>query len=178
MIMTDNNKGLILRQLMTYGTIIGVLTILTSLISNFLGGDSFSETNNGASSFMVFIMGFGIYFSLRHFSRKIINSNLSFGKYLAYGTIIGVFFSILYSAYLVVYIKFLNPETLTFFKDVLKEQYSGMGLPEAQSEFAINMASQPMFLFFSFFISYTFWTAFITLMFDIINLIIPKPKNN
>lgn len=177
--MEENDKLFTLRQLMLYGAIIGVLLIFNAIMLSKMGINIlFNTEERFITNLQPLIIGFGIYFSLRHFSYKIIKERLKFGKFLGFGIIIGAFFSLIYSFYLVVFVTKISPDTLQVFEQIMLDQNQTIfNLPEEAIDQAIKLMTNPIFLFITFLFSTTFWAAVFSLMFAVFNLIIPKPKN-
>ncbi|MBN2663487.1 MAG: DUF4199 domain-containing protein [Bacteroidales bacterium] len=176
--MEENEKLFTLKQLMLYGAIIGVLLILNALMLSRMGINILLNTEEKfITNLQPLIIGLGIYFSLKHYSYKIINERLKFGKFLGFGIIIGAFSSIIYSFYLVMFVTYISPDTLVIFKEMMIEQQTVFNFPEEALEQAVQMMTHPIFLFITFVLSTTFWSGVFSLMFAIFNLIIPKPKN-
>lgn len=177
--MEENDKLFTLKQLMLYGAIIGVLLILNAVMLSRMGINILFNTEESfITNLQPLIIGLGIYFSLKHFSYKIINERLKFGKFLGFGIIIGAFSSFIYSFYLVIFVTYISPDTIQIFKEMMLDQNQTIfNFPEEAIDQAIQMMTRPIFLFITFLFSTTFWAAVFSLMFAIFNLILPKPKN-
>ncbi len=175
--MEKTDKAFVFRQLMTYGTIVGVLLVINSLFLSFAGINEFTNTEGSfLTNLKPLIIGLGIYFSLKHYSSKILGEQLKFGKFVLYGVVIGVFFSVIYSVYFVIFVKYIDTTTISALKDLIIKQYESMELPQNQISIAIDLMTKPIFLFFSYFISNIFMAAIFSVMFAVFNLILPKPK--
>jgi len=176
--MEENDKLFTFRQLMVYGAIIGVLLILNAFLLSSMGINIlFNTEEKFISNLQPFIIGLGIYFALKHYSYKIMGEHLKFGKFLLYGIIIGSLFSFIYAFYLVIFVKYISPESIIIFEQMMIEQNETIfNFPEEAINQAINMITQPVFLFFTFFVSTVFWAGVFSLMFALFNLILPKPK--
>lgn len=175
--MENIDKKLILRQLMTYGTIIGVLLITNAIILHSFGINDFINTDQRfITNLKNIIMGLGIYFALRHLSLKIIKDKINFGKYILWGIIIAIFFAILYSIFFVIYTKSIAPQTIQILQKNIIEIYKQMNIQSQYIEIGLKMFKNPIFLFLSNLISTTLIATTYTLIFAILNLILPKPK--
>lgn len=177
--MEENDKLFTIRQLMVYGAFVGVVLILNAFLLQNMGINILFNTDERfITNLQPLIIGLGIYFSLKHFSYKILKERLKFGKFLLYGILIGIFFSFIYSFYLVIFIKYISPESINVLEEMMiKQNETSFNFPEDALEQAIKIITQPVFLFFAFFFSTTFWAGVFSLMFGVFNLILPKPKN-
>ncbi len=177
--MQEEDKTLILRQLMSYGAIVGMVLIGNALMLNFMGINIIlNQDATFLTNLQPLIIGFGVYFSMKHFSAKVVMQPLKFGKYSLYGLLTSLFFGLIYGLYLVVFIKYISPGTLSSLTQMITDQYKQVNVPQEIVNQVIPMVSQPIFLFFMFFTSVVFWGFIFTLMFAFLNLILPKPKNN
>lgn len=180
--MTENiDKGFIVRQLMTYGAIIGVITIIYSLILFATGTNEFiGENDSFTANLRVIIVGLGIFYSIRHYSDKILKERIKFWKFILYGTAIGFFFSIIDSAYFVVFANYIAPETIDKMMELAKPQYIQLGFSDTDLEMVTNVLKKPFTLFFTFLVQNTLLSAVYSILFAILytfmNSILPKKK--
>ena len=137
--MNDNtDKGLIIRQLMTYGSIIATITIVYSLILYSTGNNEFipKEDSDFLTNLRILIIGLGIFYSVKHLADKILQKKLTFGQFLSYGVLTGVFFGILDSAYFLIFTQYIAPSTLNNFFALITPQYNELGIPQEQIDMA------------------------------------------
>jgi len=175
--MDKTTKELITRQLMTYGAVIAVLVILNSYVLHMTGVNEF--TNKEPSFFQnlrALILGMGIFFSVKHISEKVLNITISFGQYLLFGTMIGLFFGIIDSFYFVVFVKYIDPSTLTEIIEFTSEQYSMFDFSADEMSLMTNMMSKPFVLFFTNIFSDILISFIYTLFFAIIHIAINSLK--
>lgn len=165
-------RSLITRQLMTYGAIIAVLVVANSYIL-FLNG--VNEYTNVQPTFFqnlrVFILGTGIFFSIKHLSEKILKIKVSFGKFLLYGLLIGLFFGIIDSFYFVIFAKYIDPSTLDSLIEITKEQYAKFQIPLNDLDLMAQMMNKPIVLFFTNIFSDIVLSFVYTLFFAALNMI-------
>ncbi len=179
--MNDNSeKGYITRQLMTYGAIIGILTTAYSLILFATGTNEFIPKQNESllGNLRQFIIILGLIYSLKHLSDKVIKAKLTFSKYLLYGTGIGFFYSIIDSAYFVIFLNFLAPETLNFYIDSVNEIFKNSVLTADEISLIIQKLQKPFTLFISYLFSNTIliavFSVFIAFINSLTSAILPK----
>ena len=178
------DRGTKIRQFMTYGAIIGTLTVIYSLILYATGTNEFivNEKESFFANLRVVIVGLGIFYSVRHFSEKIINNKLSFIKFVLYGTTIGFFFSVIDASYFVVFTRYIAPSTVELLYQGAEAQYAAIGLSNTDFETALTIMKKPFSLFIVYLISNTALTAVYSIMFAILyslmNLILPKKQQN
>lgn len=175
--MDKTTKGLITRQLMTYGAIISVLVILNSYILHING---INEFTNREPSFMqnlrVLILGMGIFFSVKHISEKVLKITISFGQYLLFGTLIGLFFGVIDSFYFVVFIKYIEPNTLEAIIEFTSNQYAMFDFSAEEMTLMTDMMSKPVVLFFTNLFSDILISFIYTLFFAILHVAINSLK--
>lgn len=168
--MSENiDKGLITRQLMTYGAIIGVITIVYSLILYASGTNEFLSNENESffATLRPIIVGLGIFYSVRHLGEKVLKQKISFGRFIFFGTAVGVFYAIINSAYMVVFLKYVSPSTLTSMLEATKEVYATWNLP-IDSNLISEMIQKPIMIFMSQLFGDIMISAFYSLIFAIL----------
>ena len=176
------DKGTKIRQFMTYGAIIGTITIVYSLILYSTGINEFivSEKESFISNLRVIIVGLGIFYSVRHFSEKILQSKISFFKFIFYGTTVGFFFSIIDASYFVIFTKYIAPSTIDLLYQGAETQYLAFGISNSDVDTALTLMKKPFSLFLIYLFSNTALTAVYSILFAILysfmNLILPKKQ--
>ncbi len=175
--MDREEKILITRQLMTYGAIISVLVIANSYILYLNGVNEYTNTQPSFfQNLRVFILGMGIFFAIKHLTEKILIRKISFGQYLLFGSLIGVFYGIIDSFYFVIFAKYIEPGTLQSLINISKEQYKMLQLPTNQLDMMVQMINKPIVLFFTNIFSDILITFFYTLFFAILYVIMNNIK--
>ena len=170
-------RSLIIKQLMTYGAIISVLVIANSYILFLNGVNEYTNTQpTFFQNLRVFILGTGIFFSIKHFSEKILKERVSFGKFLLYGILIGLFFGIIDSFYFVIFVKFIEPSTLDSLIEITKEQYTKFQISGYDLDLMSQMMNKPIVLFFTNIFSDIMLSFVYTLFFAILNMIMNSLK--
>ncbi|MBN2893905.1 MAG: DUF4199 domain-containing protein [Bacteroidales bacterium] len=164
-----NDKGLITRQLMTYGAIIGIITTVYSLILFSSGINEFTPSPDAPfiAGLRPIIVGLGIYYSVRHLATKILKIRLKFGKFLLYGILIGLFFSIIDASYYVIFLKYISPSTLDKILETSSELYKSWNIPY-DAEMAKNIMSKPFVLFMVQLFGSTFQATVYSLIFAVL----------
>ncbi len=149
--MNDNiDKNLIIRQLMTYGTIVGTLLIGYALLMYVSGINIFlaKEDSTFLESLRPLIYGLGIFYSVRHLSIKVLQKDFSFKQFLGYGILVGVFSSILTATYFTIFLLYISPETLSTILKTTTEMYADLNVA-FDADMMLNFMQQPILLFFT-----------------------------
>lgn len=172
--MENVEKSFIIRRLMTYGAIIGVAVVLLYLIAYKTGTNLITDTSNSfIAQLPMFIIIIGIYFSLRNLGATI-QKRLNFGQFILFGGLIGVFYGIIFSAFVVVFFIKIAPETFKIFDGML-EMLNKMNFPQDIVESEMKMIKQPVFIFISYWFAAAIQSFIISFFFALLNLILPKP---
>ncbi len=148
--MNDNiDKNLVLRQLMTYGAIVGTLLIVYAILMYVSGVNIFvaNEDSSFLESLRPLIYGLGIFYSVRHLSLKVLNKDFSFKQFFVYGSLVGVFSSILTATYFTVFLLYISPGTLSIILEATTEMYAGLDVA-FDADTMMNFMQQPILLFF------------------------------
>ncbi len=163
---------------MTYAAIIATLVILNSYILHLKGINEFTNRNpNFWQNLRVIILGTGIFISIMNLMNKVLHKRISFGQYLLYGTLIGLFYGIIDAFYFVIFAKYIDPTTISTMIEISKEQYAQLGFPSDMANMVVGVLNKPIVLFFSDWFSDILISFFYTLFFAIFYIILPKPKN-
>jgi hypothetical protein len=115
------NKYSIVTNAMNFGAMIALTLIAISLILYFANlYDAFlSLLKLYSQPVMLLLLRWavlitGMVLGSLYFRNKILNGAITYGKALVAGTLIGVFFSIIMSFYVYVFIKYVEPNTITY----------------------------------------------------------------
>ncbi len=175
--MEKEEKSLIIRQITTYGTIIGALIIVNSIILFLQGINEFTNTNPSFfQNLRILIAGGGIFFSMRHLTDKILERRISFGQYLLFGLGIGLAFGIIDAFYFVIFVKYLDPSTIENMLKITAEQYTQLGFTEDQISVIETTMQQPVALFFSYLFADLLNAFIYAFFFGLFYIILPRPK--
>ena len=179
--MDNEQKKLIINQLIKYASIISVLVVLNSLFLYKKGINVYLNTEeNLLFNLKILIVGLGLFYSMNHLSFRVLRKRLSFGQYLLYGSLLSVFYAVPMAIFFAVYIIKLAPETINSFKEALQQMQSQMPAIYSQvqmTQIADVFYHSPIFLFFSGFLMEFVDMFFYTLLFGLFYIIFPKPKN-
>ena len=175
--MEKAEKNLIIRQITTYGTIIGFLLVLNSI---FLYLQGINEFTNMQPSFLqnlrMFIIGGGIFFSIKHLTDKILQQRISFLQYLLFGVAVGLSFGIIDAFYFVIFVKYIDTSTIDTMLKFVIEQYSQLGVSSDTLALLQTSMHQPITQFFSFLFSDIIQTFIYSFFFGLFYIILPRPK--
>lgn len=179
--MEKKDNSLIFNYLVKYASIIAILVIANSYILYLNGINEYTNTNpKFIYNLKVIIIGTGIYIALNNLSYRVLRVKFSFGRYILYGLIMGIFYGILISFYFVVYVKKMAPETLTYYLNLYDTVQIPKSMnidPEYVKEMAKQMLQSPIVLFFSNFIGEVVSFVLYSLLFGVFYIIFPMPKN-
>jgi len=166
----NNDKGLIIRQLMTYGAILGSIMVVYSIIIHLTGRNGLIPDENTPmwANLRVVIVGLGIYYSVRHLADKILKQRLSFLKFVFFGICVGFFYSIIESCYFVIYINYISPQTKELMIQIAQKQLIEMNISNYDEEYIRQIMNRPIAVFFGYLFSGTFGATLYSLIFGLL----------
>lgn len=128
-----------LKSAMTHGAIIGAILISYSVILYIAGYNQFNPSKQFNILGMIpnLLMIAGIVWAQINFRDKVLNGNITYGKSLGYGTFLGVFFGILQTFYLIIFMLFIDTDVLQYIYDVSEQAMIEQGLSTADIDTAM-----------------------------------------
>src|SRR3989304_4526424 len=136
-------KPSLLQFTMTYGAILGIVSIIFSVILYITGYMPYNFKRMGVTLLinLVILIVFMV-MGTRTYRDKILNGTISYGRTLLIAMLIVAFSTIIGSIYTFVFNLFIDPEYVNKVfeatKSSLYDSLSNMGLPEAQIEQSID----------------------------------------
>lgn len=109
---TTKNKRIDLKQVMTYGAIIGGVVVLLSLLVYISG----QYGNSGLGLIIDAIFIGGLIYSIKHYRENVLNGAITYGKCVYIGVLVSMFAGFLMSAYLYLLLSYdtqLREQTFT-----------------------------------------------------------------
>jgi hypothetical protein len=136
-----------LKSSMTNGAIIGAALIVYSLILYLVGINEFNP-NREFSIFSIvpyIIIITGIVWGQIFYRDKVLNGNITYGRSLGYGVMLGVFFAILQTFYLIIFMKFIDTDVLQYIFDITEQSMIDQGLSTADIDKSMVMVKKMTF---------------------------------
>ena len=137
----------LLRSSMTHGAFIGIALIAYSLLIYLLGIDLYSPAAEYKSlSYVIYIIiNVGIFISIKVYRNSELDGYISYGKSLGYGTLTGLFASIIYTLYIIILFKFIDPSLLEFILDVTEQGLIDQGFSNTEITQSMPIARRIVF---------------------------------
>jgi hypothetical protein len=161
--MNMEEKKSMLKPAMNSGAITGIILIIYSLVLYFVG----AATSKFAGNFNILFLAVFIFIFTKTYRDKECKGIITYGQSLGYGTLIGLFASIILAFFLFIELKLIDPSLVDKMMDMAREQAMAKGLPEEQFEKGMAMMKwtmTPAFLSFSSILAYTFFSFIISLI--------------
>lgn len=108
-----------------------------------------------------------VYYSMKTWRDQHLGGSISYSQALGYGVLVMFFASILFGFYNIIYINYLDPESIQRSMDFLEETYYAQGRSEEQIEMLLEVASGMQTPFIQA-ISTIFGTTFLGLLISLI----------
>ncbi len=147
----------------SHGLAVGMLLVLIALIS---WKGSFEE-----AGWMRYLNWFAIigslYYSMKVWRDRFMGGVIKYGQALGYGVAVMFLASIIFGFYNIIYMNYLDPDSVARSLEMLEESYYEMGFSEARIEMAMEMASAlqtPVFQAFSTVFGTTLMGTFMSLI--------------
>ena len=159
----ENNRTLLWKTAASHGLVVGMLLVFIAIII-WIG-------NVGATGGMrilnwLVIIG-SIYYSMKVWRDKFNNGVIKFSQALGYGVAVMFLASIVFGFYNIIYMNYLEPNSVVEAMDLLEETYYEMGFSEERVELAMEMAGTlqtPLFQAFSTVFGTTFMGFIVSLI--------------
>ena len=151
-----NEKKSPLIASMNSGAITGIILIIYALILYFIGAAS-SKT---AGYFNILILAACIFFSSKMYRDKEKGGIISYGQSLGFGTLVGLFASIILAFFVYIELKIIDPGLIDKQMDIAREQALNRGASEEQFEKGMEMMKWMMTPTFSAIMTILFSTFF------------------
>jgi len=136
-----------LKSSMTHGAIIGAALIVFSLILYIAGYNEFNPNRKfGVLSLIPYIIMIGgILWGQINYRNNNLNGNITYGYSLGYGVMIGVGFAIIQTAYILIFMKFIDKDVLQYIYDVTEQSLIDQGLTTADIDKSMVMVKKMTF---------------------------------
>jgi hypothetical protein len=156
-------KRSLLQNVMNYGLITGLIIVAYSLLIYIIG-----QSLNQALSYVTFIiLAACIYLFTKQYRDKENDGFLPYGKGFNVGLLTGLFAGILLAFFTYIEITLIDPTIIDKQLDLMQQKLLQKGMPEDQVEQMMEMSKKyttPGKMFFSSIVSFTFWSALISLI--------------
>ena len=136
-----------LKNSMTHGAIISLVLVTYAIIIYLLDINLYNPNTKYKflSYFSYIIIALGIYFSTKNYRNTQLEGYIKYGQSLGYGTLTGVFSSIVYSLYVIVFFKFIDPDILQYIFDITEQQLIDNGLSSVEIDQAMQISKKIIF---------------------------------
>lgn len=126
-----------MNAIMNYGTLYGILIIVTSLVFYILG---FEQDNTAVSIINLVITIGGLFFFMNKYKSDVTNGFISFSKSFRSGILISLFGAILSGFYNWIFMSFIDPGVIDKAKETAYERAISGGQTEEQAIAQLEMA--------------------------------------
>jgi ethanolamine transporter EutH len=161
--MGNYNQNDIYKNAANFGLILGLVVVMASLISYFIG----SVNNIVASYIPIVFSAVAITFGTKNLRDKFQNGYISYARALGSGVLIALFGAVIQSFYTYVFFTYISPESLTTMFDTMEQTLISQGQDEEQINAAMQMSKQfmgPVSIAISGVLSATFWGFILSLI--------------
>jgi len=135
------------RNAMNSGLIIGGVVIIYYIFLYFYGVNIYEpqkESNNiGKIDYIIIAMG--VFFAIKTYRDRELDGLISYKESLFFGTVTGFFASISITLYVVVFFKFISPETFQGMYIIAEEQIVNQSITQAEKDTIMNMSKKLIF---------------------------------
>ncbi len=167
-----------LKSAMTHGAIIGASIVVYSLVLYMFGYDEFNP--NRKFSFLSLVTNFiiigGIIWAQINYRNKSLNGIISYGHSIGYAMLVGAFYAIIYTFYLILFFKFIDTDKLQYIFDVTEQNLIDSGMTTADIDKSMVMVKKMTFP--SMLLGGIFGNAFFALIVSLISSIFIKKEKN
>ena len=137
------NKNTIYKNAANYGLILGLATIIYSLLMRFSG---FLDSSFTFFGYQV-IMAIGIAFSTKKYREEIKNNIISYSEALGFGLLISIFSGLIQAFFVYAYYVYVSPEDMDILIQTTQELLINMGKSDEEVEMAVKIISPTYFGF-------------------------------
>ena len=159
----ENNRTLLWKTAASHGLVVGMLLVLVAIIIWVGKGGA----SGGMRILNWFVIIGSIYYSMKIWRDKFNNGIIKYSQALGYGVAVMFLASIVFGFYNIIYMNYLDPNTVAESMDLLEETYYEMGFSEERVELAMEMAGTlqtPLFQAFSTVFGTTFMGFLVSLI--------------
>jgi len=128
----QTNTHPLLRHAFLFGSLVGGVLILTSLMFYFRGVPI--TINPQITSINYFLIMTGVYFGIRFYRNDVLNGIISYGRALGAGVLTIGFAGAFYALYIYILIKYFDASLLQEFVGLMEKNMLQAGYPEADVE--------------------------------------------
>jgi len=161
--MENYNQNDIYKNAANYGLILGLVIVIASLVSYFIG------VNN--STFVSYIpivfSAVAITFGTKNLRDKFQNGHISYARALGSGVLIAFFGAIIQAFFTYIFLTYISPESLSAMFDNMEQALIAQGQDEEQIANAMKMSRQfmgPVTIAITGIFSATFWGLILSLI--------------
>ena len=136
----ENQANSTLKQSLLYGGILGLVSIIISVIAYVLdmSADSSIKWVNSIVQIIILVLG------IKNYRDQHLGGYISYGKALGTGTLIAFIGSIIAAIYTVIFVTLIDPEFVSNLLMKIQEQMAEKGMTDEQMEMAIKYQTKFM----------------------------------
>ncbi len=134
----DTNKSLMWKTASTYGLIVGAVLVLMALLIWLAQ----IEQSVGVTFVNWLVVTIAVYMSMKTWRDRFMQGIIKYNQALGFGVAVMFFASIIFAVYNVIYMNYLEPETIEKSLDFIEESYYNMGQSEEFIEEAMVTAAK------------------------------------
>lgn len=135
----ESKSNPMFKSAMTYGLFVGIALIVLSLLTYIMG---VIKPPFWVSLLQYVIIIAGIVYGTKKFRDEELGGEIAYSKALGFGVLICIFASIIVGIYMIIYMKFIDPEFMNKLMSIMEEEYAKAGLSEEQIDATMGMVSK------------------------------------